>query len=267
MNQLDHLFVILRSLSRNNQICLAYSGGLDSRFLAHAISLSGCNPLLFHIIGPHVPERESALAQSRAKSAGWALNILKVNPLDLQEVRANGKDRCYFCKHFLFSQLLEKIRKDFGQAILCDGSNLSDQKGYRPGLRALAELDIQSPLALAGFDKAMIRTFAAKTGLEEPNQPSRPCLLTRFPYEMEPTHYLLHKVDAIEEIVESVCNAIKAAPDFRIRVDGSRFLLQISLDDTSLFMPTLIARLQSANLPIPNLLQTKTITGYFDAKD
>lgn len=275
--RLQRLAARLRGLP--GRVFIAYSGGLDSRFLAYAACRAGCAPTLLHVSGPHVPGRESGLAVARAGRMGLPVRVLFSNPLDLPEVRANGRERCYFCKRALFARLLAEARAAGGQAItLCDGSNRSDLQGYRPGLRALAELGIRSPLEEAGLKKADIRELAALSGMEAPDQPSRPCLLTRFAYGVRPTPELLARVDAAEQAVEESWLAVEAArgaassaappPDFRIRLAGADLVLQMDLppDREAPFMAVLAARLEALRLPVPLLAAGEAVSGYFDRR-
>ena len=269
--RLRRLAVVLRKLS--GRIFVAYSGGVDSRFLAHALGLAGLTPTLLHVVGPHIPDRESELAEARANRMGLPIRILSINPLELPEVRANSRERCYFCKRALFARLLDEARAVArGQAVtLCDGSNRSDRQGYRPGLRALAELGIRSPLDEAELEKAEIRELAALIGMEAPDQPSRPCLLTRFAYGVSPTPDLLARVDATERAVEEAWQAEempRSLPDFRIRVTGPDWVLQMALppEREEPFIAALAARLEALTLPMPRLIADEAVSGYFDRR-
>lgn len=274
----------LRDLqARHGRICIAYSGGLDSRFLAHAARLAALDPLLFHVSGPHVPARETIQAEARAAASGLRLCKVACDPLELPEVRANGKERCYYCKRALFSRLCAEagraaaLAPGDGNFCLCDGTNLSDRQGYRPGLRALAELGVRSPLAEAGLDKPAIRELAALTGLEQPDQPSRPCLLTRLPYGVRPTAALLDRIDALECAVEETLKELQtrpgqAVPDFRIRLAGTDpeagCILQLPLppEEEGRFTARLADRLASLGLPVPALSRDTDVSGYFDRR-
>ena len=190
---LDRLRRILADLRRP---LIALSGGLDSRFLAHAAHMArtgGATPLLVHCRGPHIPENETASAQAFAAARDLPLRILDFDPTTIPEIRANGVKRCYFCKHALFSTFLtlRNSRWPDDPPPLCDGTNTSDLGLYRPGLQALKELGIRSPLAEAGFGKQDIREAARACGLENPTQQARPCLITRFAYDLAPTSQAL----------------------------------------------------------------------------
>lgn len=275
--RLNRLAAVLRGMATQGAVFIACSGGLDSRFLAHAACLAGISPTLLHVAGPHVPARESEQAAARASRMGLPLRVVPVDPLETPEVRANGRERCYFCKRALFARLLAEARAAGGEPVLCDGSNASDRQGYRPGLRALAELGIRSPLAEVGLEKPEIRELAALTGLEAPDQPSRPCLLTRFAYGVQPTPDLLARVDAAELAVEEswlamqtpdVVSSASSVPDYRVRLAGEGLVLQMALppEREAAFMAALTARLAALGLPAPLLAAGEAVSGYFDRR-
>ena len=152
---LPRLESVLGVLAAGNRFALAYSGGLDSRFLAHAAQRFGFEPVLLHIVGPHIPPEETDYARHWAPSRELAYEELPADPLDLALVASGDRRRCYACKRNLFSLL--KARTDLP---LCDGTNASDAGQYRPGIRAVEELGILSPLASAGLTKADIRRLS-----------------------------------------------------------------------------------------------------------
>lgn len=242
---LPRLESVLGVLAAGNRFALAYSGGLDSRFLAHAAQRFGFEPVLLHIVGPHIPPEETDYARHWAASRELAYEELPADPLDLALVASGDRRRCYACKRNLFSLL--KARTDLP---LCDGTNASDAGQYRPGIRAVEELGILSPLASAGLTKADIHRCAALTGMEDPEQKARPCLLTRLPYGMKPERSLLAGLAAGERAVHGVfASAGLPGPDFRLRlVDAERLELHV-LPEPAL-APGLCAELAAA-LPKP----------------
>ncbi|MBD5626009.1 MAG: PP-loop family protein [Desulfovibrio sp.] len=193
-------------------MAVAFSGGLDSRFLCHAAQGAGCDLLLIHGAGPHVPPEESAAAQEWAQARGLRLLTFLHDPLALPEVAANSHERCYACKRALLAGMraaLESCGEE--EPVLCDGGNHDDLKAFRPGLRAVAEAHVRSPLAEAGLAKADIRELARATGLDRPGQPARPCLLTRLAYGMEPTAGLLARVARAEAALAALDAADREA--------------------------------------------------------
>jgi uncharacterized protein len=181
-------------------IAVAFSGGLDSRFLSYTALRIGVPVQAFHVAGPHIPTRESAWAREWAGQNGLPLRVLSVDPLEQDIIAQNTPERCYHCKQAVFTVLKQYT----GDMLLCDGTNTSDSEGYRPGMKALGELGITSPLALAGLSKAEIRDLAGQTGMDRPDQAAHPCLFTRFNYGIRPTHESLAALDKAEDAVEDV---------------------------------------------------------------
>jgi uncharacterized protein len=183
-------------------LTVAYSGGIDSRFLVHAAIHAGVSVELMHVCGPHVAPAETCFALDWACAKGLAVRMLRLDPLTLPEVAAGGRERCYACKRSCFEQIMS-----MAGGRVCDGSNVSDAAQYRPGRRALREMGVLSPLAEAGLTKIMIRALARRTGLVRPEQQARACLLTRLPYGRTPDPLLLARLAEGERIVEEALQA------------------------------------------------------------
>lgn len=191
---------LARRLRAMPPLVVAFSGGIDSRFLSHAALLSGCDVLAVHARGPHIPAGESAHALAWAKARGLPLLVVDFDPLCLPEVSTNSRQRCYACKTGLLAAIGAALTRVGQQGrVLCDGSNADDLGAFRPGLRALQEAGVVSPLAESGMDKAAIRAAARATGLDDPDQRARPCLLTRLAYGLEPDADVLARLAAVEE--------------------------------------------------------------------
>ena len=270
----DELSSLLRSLS---PLAIAFSGGLDSRFLSHAASLTdGVSFKLYHIKGPHVPGTESAAAIAWARERGFGLDLLSLNPLEVPEVGANGKERCYSCKRHLFTAVEQRVDAE-GSAprrTLCDGSNQSDMGMYRPGLRALRELGVRSPLAEAGLEKASIRALARETGMDRPDQTARPCLLTRFAYDLEPSVEALTALAAAEQAVEEALLAFAGGmcPDFRLRLvaagkgGGLPYMpeLHVAAELPEATSEELARRVAACGFAAPRLVRAEAVSGHYD---
>ena len=137
----------------DHTVSIAYSGGLDSRFLAFVSKFLGYRVRLLHVAGPHMAPSETAQAVADARAMGIEPELIMANPLGITDLASAGKNRCYVCKHHVFTELLARTT----DKKLCDGTNKDDLSVYRPGRKALAELGIYSPLAKAGFGKKEIR--------------------------------------------------------------------------------------------------------------
>ena len=200
---------LLDRLATMPELAVALSGGLDSRFLTHAALLAGCRVTALHITGPHMPPRETAEARRWATARGATFVTVPLNPLSIPAIAAGDRERCYHCKHAAFTTLLAAA----APLPLCDGTNADDLTAHRPGLRALRELSIRSPLAEAGLAKADIRELAVRTGMDRPDQAARPCLLTRLAYGMRPDADTLARLAAAEGELEDL-----GLWDFRLRL-------------------------------------------------
>ncbi len=266
---------VLADLFSYGTIAIAYSGGLDSRFLTHMAGRVGMQqgyppPVLLHATGAHIPLAETQWAQEWAKTVSCTLHCIPLNPLVLPQVANNRKDRCYHCKTYLLQTFHNHMRTQYETYTytLCDGSNASDQHVYRPGLRALKEQGVCSPLAEVGLTKAEIYTLAEHTDLAEPKQRARPCLFTRFAYDFPITVDLLYDVAMREAFIEKYLTKIAfqvdiATPDWRLRNDGQTRLLQLGISSERVY-----ARIQKAidvgELPVDRLLISQHLSGYFD---
>lgn len=203
-------------------LAVAFSGGVDSTYLLHEAVKAGKGKVTALIMKtPSVPERELDEAVTFCKSRGISFFVLPADPFSAAGFRENGRDRCYICKHFLFSALLEKAKEE-GVPFVADGTNADDRKEFRPGLRALKELEIRSPLAEAGLTKKEIRELSEKEGLPTWNKPSFSCLATRFPYGEELTVEKLRRTEAAENLLAEL-----GFTQRRVRVHGNLARIEV----------------------------------------
>lgn len=199
--------------SQNGLVTLAYSGGLDSRFLAFFAKLAGFRVRLLHVTGPHIAPSETEEAVSEARAMGLEVELVPMDPATMPDLAAAGRLRCYVCKRHIFTELL----KVAGDATLCDGTNHSDLAVYRPGRKALEELGVRSPLAEADISKPEIRMLGAQLGFRRPDQMARPCLLTRFPYGVKPSSLNLKLAAGAEAAVEALMKEDEGLQGIRFR--------------------------------------------------
>lgn len=212
-------------------LAIAFSGGVDSTYLLHEAVKAGKEKVTALIMKtPSVPERELDEAVAFCKSRGISFFVLPADPFSAVGFKENGRDRCYICKHFLFSALLEKAKEE-GIPFVADGTNADDRKEFRPGLRALKELDIRSPLAEAGLTKKEIRELSEKEGLPTWNKPSFSCLATRFPYGEELTVEKLRRTEAAENLLAEL-----GFTQWRVRVHGNLARIEVLPAEISLLL-------------------------------
>ena len=180
-------------------VAVAYSGGVDSTLLlkvAHDVLGDAAVAMVGH--SEFYPKREGNEAADFCRKEGIRQIDVLIDVLKIDGVSHNPKDRCYICKHALFSRLLE-LAAENDIAYVAEGSNLDDEGDYRPGLKAIAELKILSPLRAAGFTKADVRALSKELGLPTWSKPSYACLASRFVYGETLNDEKLHMVDAAEQ--------------------------------------------------------------------
>lgn len=208
-------------LKQYQKAALAFSGGVDSAYLLYAGLECGCDIHAYYVKSAFQPEFELADAKRLAKELGAKLTVLELDVLAEQCVRANPKDRCYHCKKQIFGAILQAAAAD-GYEILFDGNNASDDALDRPGMKAVEELSVLSPLRLCGLTKEEIRARSKNAGLFTWDKPAYACLATRIPTGVEITAELLRKTEAAE-------NALAALgfTDFRVRLNGRDAKIQV----------------------------------------
>jgi len=171
-----------RILKSYNTLAIAVSGGTDSTLLAKIASevIPENQLVLAHAILPFSPERETVFIREYTESLGIPLQTMEIDLLQYDDVKRNDPKRCYYCKHRIMGELIEKMKKQ-GIETIADGTLTDDYGDYRPGLEATAELGIQHPLAEAGFNKKMVRLLARRMDIPNWNTPASACLASRIP--------------------------------------------------------------------------------------
>lgn len=210
MEELDLLKNYLKKLG---SVAIAFSGGVDSTFLAWAAHEAlGENAVAVTVSSCFVPMRELEQAKNFCRENKIRQIILEMNPLEIEGVALNPKNRCYLCKKKIFENIKQTALTE-GFSFVADGTNVDDTGDFRPGLAALCELEIKSPLRECGFSKAEIREASKNAGLETWNNPSFACLASRFVYGEEITNAKLAAVEKAEDFLLS-----KGFSQIRVRV-------------------------------------------------
>ena len=195
---------LLRLLQHHKALAIACSGGFDSRFLAHAAQCAKIPFILLHIRGAHIPAEETKFVMRWATQHNFTLHVIDSNPLVIDQVASNTPQRCYYCKQHIFSVLQRHVATlSDASYVLCDGSNASDMDVHRPGMKALQELGVLSPLAEAGLHKNVMRQLGVALAMPFPLQKARPCLLTRFPYGAATSLPVLRALEEAERSIGS----------------------------------------------------------------
>ena len=187
----------------NPRAALAFSGGTDSAYLLCAAVQAGAQVRPYYVKTAFQPAFELADARRLAEELGVALAIVELDVLSAPEVAANPPERCYHCKRAIFTALRQQAEAD-GYTLLIDGTNASDDAGDRPGMRALRELGVLSPLRLCGITKEEVRRRSREAGLFTWDKPSYACLATRVPTGTAITAADLRRVEAGEETLRTL---------------------------------------------------------------
>jgi len=203
------------------EAAVAFSGGVDSAWLLHEAVRYARRTAAYFLRTPFQPDFELADARETAALLGAELTVIDFDILAVPAVAANPADRCYHCKSALFTRLLSAAWAD-GFPLVLDGSNASDDASDRPGMRALRELGIRSPLRECGVTKAEIRRLARQAGIPVWEKPSYACLATRIPTGAAITRQDLGRIAQGESLLME-----RGFSDFRLRLRGGGALLQV----------------------------------------
>ena len=208
----------------NPRVALGFSGGTDSAYLLYEAVEHGAQVRPYFVKTVFQTAFELADARRLCAQLGVELAVLEVDVLSQEAVRSNPQDRCYHCKRALFGTLRDQAARD-GYPVLMDGTNASDDAGDRPGMRAIRELSVRSPLRECGITKAEVRRRSKEAGLFTWDKPAYACLATRIPTGEEITAGLLQKVEQAEDRLFSL-----GFTDFRVRVFHNAARLQLPED-------------------------------------
>lgn len=204
----------------NPRVALGFSGGVDSSYLLYAAKQAGAEVRPYFIKTVFQPAFEFQDAKRLAAQVGVDMTVVELDILDNPAVAANPQDRCYHCKTALFGALKRRALAD-GFTVLIDGTNASDDAGDRPGMRALAELSVRSPLRECGLTKAEVRRLSREAGMFTWDKPAYACLATRIPAGQAYEPAMLARVEQAEVALFAM-----GYTDFRVRVMGEAARLQ-----------------------------------------
>ncbi len=217
---------------KGERIALGFSGGVDSAYLLYRGVEEKADFRAYYVKTPFQPEFEWNDAKRLAKELSVPLTTIFLDILSDPLVKANGKDRCYYCKKQIFGAIERKAKED-GCTLLADGTNASDDPTDRPGMVALRELSVISPLRDAGLTKNEIRRLSREAGLFAFDKPAYACLATRIPTGETITKELLYKTEKGEDFLFSL-----GFSDFRVRYFRGGAKLQFPKKD----IPTVLDR-------------------------
>ena len=209
----------------NAKAAIAFSGGVDSAYLLYSAVQSGAEVKAYYAKTAFQPAFELEDAKKLANQLGAEMEILSIDVLSVPHVAENPKNRCYYCKTALFCAISAAAKKD-GFSLILDGTNASDDASDRPGMQALRELAVRSPLRECGLTKPEIRRLSREAGLFTHDKPAYACLATRIPTGEVITPEKLARTEEAEGYLHSL-----GLRDFRVRTLGDMARLQVREED------------------------------------
>lgn len=203
------------------RVALAFSGGCDSAYLLWEARKNGADVQAYYVKTPFQPQFEFDDAKRLASELQIPLHVIESDGLQDPLIAANSKNRCYLCKRRIMKSIIQAAAKD-GISVVMDGTNASDQTTDRPGMKALQEFSIVSPLRMAGLSKEEVRRRSKEAGLFTWNKPAYACLATRIPTGEALTHAKLERTEWAEDFLFSL-----GFTDFRVRSKGDQAIIQL----------------------------------------
>ena len=210
-------------------VCIAFSGGVDSSLLltlaCEGAARTGGKVYAVMLDTVLHPTGDVQTAKQVAEKTVAIFQVIRVDELENPKIMENPKDRCYLCKRYLYEKILDYAR-EVQAPVVIEGTNEDDLHQYRPGLRAVKELGIKSPLAECGFTKEEVRKMAGEYKISTASRPSAPCLATRLPYGTRIQKEVLKKIEEGEEYIRQL-----GYGNVRIRVYQNLVRLEVDPKD------------------------------------
>lgn len=226
---MQHLKDYIKELK---SVLVAFSGGVDSTFLLYVCkNVLGKDKVVAVTVKSNlIPEREIVQTKELSKKVDIGHTIVEFDESKVRGIYENPPERCYFCKKSIFKKL-NSIAEDLGLNYVVDGTNFDDMSDYRPGLYALEELNVKSPLMKTNITKDEIRLISKRSQLPTWNKPSMACLASRFPFGEKITKEKLRRVEKAEEMLEKY-----KFSQFRVRSHGNLARIEILPKDIKVFL-------------------------------
>ena len=234
---------LLGQLRSSDGLLVAYSGGVDSAYLAWAAHTAlGDRSLAVTADSPSYPESHRSMAKMVAEQFGFAHRFVDTRELENPDYAANPSNRCYFCKSELF-EVLERLRQELGYEAVAYGINSDDTGDFRPGHQAAEEHRVLSPLLDVGLSKREIRQLSREAGLPSADLPASACLSSRIPYGMEVTPGKLLQIDRAEDALRGL-----GFRQVRVRHHGDMARIELGPDELAGSVDAVRMRLMSKAL-------------------
>ena len=211
--------------AENREVAIAFSGGVDSAYLLYSAIQSGANVKAYYAKTAFQPGFELEDAKKLARQLGAEMEVLTLDVLSVPKVAEHPANRCYYCKTALFSAMIAAAKKD-GFTLILDGTNASDEAADRPGMQALRELSVRSPLRECGLTKKEIRRLSKEARLFTHDKPAYACLATRIPAGDTITPGKLSRTEDAETYLHDL-----GLRDFRVRTLGDIARIQVTESD------------------------------------
>lgn len=215
--------------NENPKVAIAFSGGVDSAYLLYEAIKCGVDVTAFYVKTQFQPEFEYQDALRLARELNATMHVINADALMCQEVVNNPENRCYYCKRNIFSKIIE-VASEKGYSLILDGTNASDDASDRPGMVALKEMSVRSPLRECDLTKNMIRQLSKEAGLFTWDKPSYACLATRIRTGETITNEKLMIIEQSEAYLMKM-----GFKDFRIRMQGVKGKIQIRKEQFPLY--------------------------------
>ncbi len=207
--------------TKYHKVAVAFSGGVDSAYLLYEAKKAGIEVTAYYMRTQFQPQFEYEDARRLAKELSVPMKVIEFDILQDETIKSNPCDRCYFCKTYIFSKITEAAKAD-GYTLVADGTNASDDADDRPGMKALTELAVRSPLRECGLTKDEIRRRSKEAGLFTWDKPAYACLATRIPSGEQITEEKLQRTETAEGFLSGLGFA-----DFRVRTIGNSARIQV----------------------------------------
>ena len=239
----------------NPKVALAFSGGVDSAFLLYAAASAGADVTAYYVHSQFQPAFELEDARRLAEELGAKMRVLEMDVLSDDTIIRNPADRCYHCKKRIFTAIAKAAAAD-GYAVLMDGTNASDDAADRPGMAALGELAVRSPLQECGITKEAVRELSRAANLFTWDKPAYACLATRIPTGECITAEKLQKTEQAEAFLTRL-----GFSDFRVRLVGESAKLQLREDQFPLLIEKRVDILKGLKPLYTNILLDLEVRG------